>query len=58
MLAIYSEFTVEEIDAVEIVGAATRMPRSKTIIEEVFNKVPSTTLNSDDTVARGCALQV
>lgn len=52
-----SSFTVEDIDAVEIVGGATRMPRAKDIIEEVLLKTPSTTLNADEAIARGCALQ-
>jgi len=50
-------FTVEDIDAVEIVGGSTRIPRCKTIIEEVLHKSCSTTLNADEAAARGCALQ-
>jgi len=50
-------FTVEDIDAVEIVGGSTRIPKCKTIIEEMLHKTCSTTLNADDTTARGCALQ-
>ena len=50
-------FTVEDIDAVEIVGGSTRIPRCKTIIEEVLHKTCSTTLNADEATARGCALQ-
>ena len=43
--------------SVEIVGASTRIPAIKAIIERVFSKVPSTTLNADEAVSRGCALQ-
>lgn len=50
-------FTIEDIDAVEIVGGSTRIPKCKTIIEEVLHKTCSTTLNADDSTARGCALQ-
>lgn len=52
-----ASFTVDDIDAVEIVGGATRMPRAKDIIEGILHKPCSTTLNSDECVARGCALQ-
>jgi len=50
-------FTVEDIDAVEIVGGSTRIPKCKTIIEEVLHKTCSTTLNADEATARGCTLQ-
>ena len=33
------------------------MPFIKQLIEKVFNQTPSTTLNQDEAVARGCALQ-
>nr|UOF76411.1 heat shock 70 protein 4 [Xylotrechus quadripes] len=52
-----SGLSVEEIHSVEIVGGSTRMPAIKHIIEKVFNKTPSTTLNQDEAVSRGCALQ-
>ncbi|XP_072941681.1 97 kDa heat shock protein isoform X2 [Epargyreus clarus] len=47
----------DEISAVEIVGGSTRIPAVKSLIEQVFNKNASTTLNQDEAVARGCALQ-
>ncbi|KAJ8028256.1 97 kDa heat shock protein [Holothuria leucospilota] len=46
-----------DIYAVEIVGGSTRIPRVKEIIKSVFGKAPSTTLNQDEAVSRGCALQ-
>ena len=48
----------EDIYAVEIVGGATRTPAIKQLVSKVFGKEPSTTLNADEAVARGCALQV
>ena len=33
------------------------MPAIKTLIEKVFGKTPNTTLNADEAVSRGCALQ-
>ena len=41
----------------EIVGGSSRVPSIKQLIEKVFKKPPSTTLNQDEAVARGCALQ-
>uniref|UniRef100_A0A4W3IC39 Heat shock protein 4a n=1 Tax=Callorhinchus milii TaxID=7868 RepID=A0A4W3IC39_CALMI len=48
----------EDIYAVEIVGGATRSPAIKERIAKFFGKDLSTTLNADEAVARGCALQV
>ncbi|CAL8276003.1 unnamed protein product [Arctogadus glacialis] len=47
----------EDIYAVEIVGGASRMPAIKERISKFFGKELSTTLNADEAVARGCALQ-
>uniref|UniRef100_A0A8C5NUI0 Heat shock protein 105 kDa n=1 Tax=Jaculus jaculus TaxID=51337 RepID=A0A8C5NUI0_JACJA len=48
---------VEDVSAVEIVGGATRIPAVKEKIAKFFGKDVSTTLNADEAVARGCALQ-
>nr|XP_034792423.2 heat shock protein 105 kDa isoform X3 [Pan paniscus] len=48
---------VEDVSAVEIVGGATRIPAVKERIAKFFGKDISTTLNADEAVARGCALQ-
>ncbi|XP_028037560.1 97 kDa heat shock protein isoform X2 [Bombyx mandarina] len=47
----------EDIHSVEIVGGSTRIPAVKSLIEQAFGKHASTTLNQDEAVARGCALQ-
>nr|CAB3254435.1 heat shock 70 kDa protein 4L [Phallusia mammillata] len=47
----------EDIYSVEIVGGSTRIPAVKAIITQVFGMEPSTTMNADEAVARGCALQ-
>jgi heat shock protein len=52
-----SELHLEEIHAVEIVGGSSRIPAIKHRIEVIFGKQPSTTLNQDEAVSRGCALQ-
>ena len=48
---------VEDIDAVELVGGTTRIPAIKTTITKVLDKEISTTLNLDEAVSRGAALQ-
>merc|ERR1719210_1035591 len=49
---------VEGIDAVEMVGGATRVPWVKEMCSAAFGgKELSTTMNADEAVARGCALQ-
>lgn len=47
----------EDIYAVEIIGGASRIPAIKERISRFFGKELSTTLNADEAVARGCALQ-
>jgi len=46
-----------DISAVEIVGGSSRVPMFKQTVQKVFGQEPSTTLNADEAVARGCALQ-
>uniref|UniRef100_A0A8C7CUX9 Heat shock protein family A (Hsp70) member 4 like n=1 Tax=Oncorhynchus kisutch TaxID=8019 RepID=A0A8C7CUX9_ONCKI len=52
-----SKLSRDEIYAVEVVGGATRIPSIKERIAKFFGKDVSTTLNADEAVARGCALQ-
>ncbi|XP_051981108.1 heat shock 70 kDa protein 4-like, partial [Xyrauchen texanus] len=47
----------DDVHAVEIVGGGSRMPAIKERIGKYFGKELSTTLNADEAVARGCALQ-
>ncbi|KAG0208241.1 adenyl-nucleotide exchange factor sse1 [Mortierella sp. GBA30] len=49
--------TIEEIDSVEMVGGSTRIPALKERIQAFFKKDLSSTLNQDEAVARGSALQ-
>ncbi|KAJ7078389.1 heat shock protein 70 family [Mycena crocata] len=49
-----SGLTLDEIDAVELIGGSTRVPAVRARIQEVFpGKVLSTTLNQDEAIARG-----
>lgn len=46
-----------KISSVEIFGGSSRIPSIKQMVKTVFGLEPSTTLNADEAVARGCALQ-
>ncbi|KAJ1657047.1 adenyl-nucleotide exchange factor sse1 [Dispira simplex] len=48
---------VKDIDFVEVVGGCTRIPAVKQKLAEFFQRDLSFTLNQDEAVARGCALQ-
>merc|ERR1711981_815172 len=52
-----SEWKLDDIYSVEIVGGSSRVPAVKAAIERTFGKTPQTTLNADEAVSRGCALQ-
>lgn len=52
-----SKLNKDDIYSVEIVGGSSRIPYIKNLIEKIFGKTPSTTLNQDEAVSRGCALQ-
>uniref|UniRef100_T1D3U1 Putative heat shock 70 kDa protein 4 n=1 Tax=Psorophora albipes TaxID=869069 RepID=T1D3U1_9DIPT len=52
-----SNLTLEDIHSVEIVGGSSRIPAIKQMIEQIFGKPASTTLNQDEAVSRGAALQ-
>lgn len=45
-----------QLEAVEVVGGSTRVPAVKQLIQDVFALPPSTTLNTDEAVTRGCVL--
>lgn len=45
-----------ELHGIELVGGGTRIPSFIKIIERVFKSEPSRTLNSSESIARGCAL--
>lgn len=46
-----------KIDAVELVGGSSRVAAIRRIAKQVFGQEPTSTLNADEAVARGCALQ-
>lgn len=52
-----SKLSLNDIYSVEVVGGSARIPAVKELVRKVFGKEASTTLNGDEAVARGCALQ-
>ncbi|XP_055908528.1 heat shock 70 kDa protein 4 isoform X1 [Eupeodes corollae] len=52
-----SKLSSDEIHSVEIVGGSSRIPSIKALIEQTFGKPACTTLNQDESVSRGAALQ-
>lgn len=47
----------EDVDDILLVGGMTRMPKVRAVVEEVFGKKPNTSVNPDETVALGAAIQ-
>jgi len=45
-----------KLHSIELIGGGTRIPCFLQIVKEVFEIEPSRTLNSSESVARGCAL--
>ncbi len=52
-----SPFKVNEIDEVVLVGGQTRMPAIELAVKNLFGKEPNKTINPDEVVALGAALQ-
>lgn len=47
----------KDIDEVILVGGSTRMPRIQQLVEEFFGKAPNKSVNPDEAVALGAAVQ-
>jgi len=52
-----SSFKKEEIDEIILVGGQTRMPRVQEAVKELFGKTPNKSINPDEVVALGAAIQ-
>jgi len=52
-----AKLSPENISEVLLVGGATRMPRVQQIVKEIFAKEPNKSLNPDEVVALGAAIQ-
>ncbi|WP_438447054.1 molecular chaperone HscC [Gorillibacterium sp. sgz5001074] len=52
-----ASFSPNEIDAVILIGGATRMPMIKSVVSRVFGRLPYTQVHPDEAVALGAAIQ-
>lgn len=52
-----SPFSKDEIDEIILVGGQTRMPKVQEAVKSLFNKEPNKTINPDEVVALGAAIQ-
>jgi len=52
-----SGLSKDKIDEVLLVGGMTRMPKVQTLVQNFFGKVPNKSINPDEAVAVGAALQ-
>ncbi len=52
-----SGFKIEDIDEIILVGGQTRMPAVQNAVKELFGKEPNKSINPDEVVALGAAVQ-
>ncbi|MGD9692413.1 MAG: molecular chaperone DnaK [Phycisphaerales bacterium] len=52
-----AKLDASKIDEVVLVGGSTRMPRAQQIAKEIFGKEPNKSVNPDEVVALGAAIQ-
>ncbi|MHC4924842.1 MAG: molecular chaperone DnaK [Planctomycetota bacterium] len=52
-----AKMSASDIDEVLLVGGSTRMPLVQALVKEIFNKEPNKTVNPDEAVAIGAAIQ-
>ncbi|SCU88731.1 LADA_0E11782g1_1 [Lachancea dasiensis] len=52
-----ADLTADEVDEVILVGGMTRMPKIRSVVAETFGQKPNTSVNPDETVALGAAIQ-
>ncbi|OPX43362.1 chaperone protein HscC [Ruminiclostridium hungatei] len=52
-----AELSPQELDAVILIGGATRMPIIRSAVTKMFGKLPYSNINPDEAVALGAAIQ-
>ncbi|ANF97568.1 molecular chaperone HscC [Paenibacillus bovis] len=53
-----AQLSPEDLDAVILIGGATRMPMIRSVISKMFGQLPFTQINPDEAVALGAVIQV
>ncbi|GJQ29226.1 MAG: chaperone protein DnaK [Phycisphaerae bacterium] len=52
-----AKLSADKVDEVVLVGGSTRMPKAQQIAKEIFGKEPNKSVNPDEVVAIGAAIQ-
>ena len=52
-----ADITLDEINEVILVGGSTRIPKIQEVVKEIFGKSPNKSVNPDEVVAVGAAIQ-
>jgi len=52
-----AKLKLNELDEIILVGGATRMPLVRSLVSRMFRRLPSSTINPDEVVALGTAVQ-
>ena len=52
-----AKLSPSEIDEVILVGGSTRIPKVQEMVKEIFGKEPNKSVNPDEVVAIGAAIQ-
>jgi molecular chaperone DnaK len=52
-----AQLSPTQVDEVVLVGGSTRMPRVQALVKELFKREPNRTVNPDEVVALGAAIQ-
>lgn len=52
-----AQLTIKDIDTILLVGGQTRMPKVREAVESFFARAPDTSVNPDEVVALGAAVQ-
>jgi len=52
-----AKINLSELDEIILVGGATRMPLIRALVSRMFRRLPSSTINPDEVVALGTAVQ-
>ena len=52
-----AKLSASDIDEVILVGGSTRIPAAQTLVKSIFNKEPNKSINPDEVVALGAAVQ-